>query len=66
MKFAPLTIEERAASGMTHRLDFDVSDIPAGIATNTAFTFNTTPLPLLRAGMVVKRIHFYLSIPLKD
>ena len=51
---------------MTHRLDFDVSDIPTGIATNTAYTFNTAPLPLLRAGMVVKRIHFYLSIPLKD
>jgi hypothetical protein len=66
MKFAPLTIEERAASGMTHRLDFDVSDIPAGIATNTAYTFNTAPLPILRAGMVVKRIHFYLSIPFKD
>lgn len=66
MKFAPLTIEERAASGMTHRLDFDVSDIPAGIATNTAYTFNTAPLPVLKAGMVVKRIHFYLTTPLKN
>ena len=66
MRFAPLTIEERAASQMTHRLDFDVSDIPAGIATNTAYTFNTAPLPLLRAGMVVKRIHFYLTTPLKN
>lgn len=66
MKFAPLTIEERAASGMTHRLEFDVSDIPAGIATNTAYTFNTAPLPILKAGMVVKRIHFYLSTPFKD
>ena len=65
MKFAPLTLEERAATGMTHRLDFDVSDIPAGIATNTAYTFNTAPLPILKAGMVVKRIHFYLSVPLK-
>lgn len=66
MKFAPLTLEERAATGMTHRLDFDVSDIPTGIATNTAYTFNTAPLPLLKAGMIVKRILAYLSIPLKN
>ena len=66
MKFAPLTIDERAATGMTHRLDFDVTDIPASIATNTAYTFNTAPLPILKAGMVVKRIHFYLTTPLKD
>jgi hypothetical protein len=59
-------MEERAASGMTHRLEFDVSDIPTGIATNTAYVFNTAPLPILKAGMVVKRIHLYLSLPFKD
>ena len=66
MKFRCTTIEERAATGMTHRLDFDVSDIPTGIATNTAYTFNTAPLPILKAGMIVKRILAYLSTPLKD
>lgn len=66
MKFAPLTIEERAATGFTHRLDFDVSDIPAGIATNTAYTFNTAPLPLLKANMVVKRIQQFLSVPFQN
>lgn len=59
-------MEERAASGMTHRLEFDASDIPAAVATNTAYVFNTAPLPILKAGMVVKRIHLYLSIPFKD
>jgi len=48
---------------MTHRLDFDVSDIPAGIAVNTAYTFNVAPLPLLKASYVVRRIHCYLSVP---
>lgn len=66
MKFAPLTIEERAATGMTHRLDFDVSDITATTATNTAYVFNTAPLPVLKAGMIVKRILAYLSVPFKD
>lgn len=66
MKFAPLTIEQRAASGMTHRLEFDVTDITATVATNTAYTFNTSPLPILKAGMVVKRIHFYLTTPFQD
>src|SRR5262245_33256737 len=63
MKFAPLTIEERAATGMTHRLEIDAADIPAGIANNTAYTFNTAPLPILKAGDIVKRIQMYLSIP---
>lgn len=64
MKFRCLTIEERAATGMTHRLDFDVSDIPAGIATATAQTFNTAPLPVFKAGMIVKRSQVYLTVPL--
>jgi len=62
MKFAPLTLEERAATAFTHRFDFDATDIPAGIATNTAYTFNTAPLPAFKAGDIVKRIQMYLSI----
>lgn len=66
MKFACLTLEERAATQMTHRLELDASDVPASVATNTAYTFNTAPLPLLRAGDIVKRIHMYLSVPFKN
>lgn len=66
MKFRCITEEERAATQMTHRLDFDVSDITAGIAVNTAFFANTAPLPVLKAGMIVKRIELYLTTPFKD
>jgi hypothetical protein len=66
MKFAPLTIEERAASDMTHRLDFTYEDIPAGVAVATSQLFNTAPLPVLKAGMIVKRILMYLTTPFKD
>jgi hypothetical protein len=49
MKFKPLTALEIVATGYTHRLDFDVTDIPAGIANNTAYTWSTGFLPLLGA-----------------
>ena len=68
LKFRCLTIEERAATGMTHRLDFDVADIPAGIAANTAQVYNTAALgmPVLKAGFVVKRSEMVLVPALKD
>jgi hypothetical protein len=44
MKFKPLIEPEVVAQGFTHRLDFDVSDIPAGIANSTVL-WNFAPLP---------------------
>lgn len=66
--FRCLTIEERAATQFTHRLDFSVANIPAAIAVNTAYVFDTPAegMPILKAGMIVKRSQMYLSVPLKD
>lgn len=66
MRFKPLTMEERAAQGFTHRLDINYDDIPTGIAVNTSTTFNTAPLPVLKAGDIVKRILIHLNPAFSD
>jgi hypothetical protein len=63
MKFSPLTEEERAASGFTHRLDFSYADIPAGIANNTSTTWTTGYLPAIRAGDVHRECELHLTTP---
>ena len=61
MKFKPLTEPEIAAQGFTHRLDFDVSDIPSGIANSTAYTWNFAPLPNVPASTVVRAVELHLT-----
>jgi hypothetical protein len=61
MKFKPLTEPEVAAQGFTHRLDFDVSDIPSGIANSTAYTWNFAPLPNVPASTVVRAVEAHLT-----
>jgi hypothetical protein len=63
MKFSPLTEEERAASGFTHRLDFSYQDIPAAIANNTSTTWSTGYLPAIRAGDIWKKCQLHLTTP---
>jgi hypothetical protein len=58
-----MTIEERAAQGFTHRIDFSTADIPAGIAVNTSQVFSTAPLPALAASDIIKRIYLHVSTP---
>jgi hypothetical protein len=66
MKFAPLTIEEIASSGgYTHRLDLSTADIPAGIAVNTAYTWNVAPLPAMPLYTVVRRVLLCLTTTFK-
>jgi hypothetical protein len=66
MKFSPLTEEERAATQFTHRLDFSYQDIPAGIANNTAATWSTGYLPIIRAGDVIKAVQLHLTTPFQN
>jgi len=66
MKFSSRTVEEIAADGFTHRLEFSVSDITAGLANNATMFVNTSPLPVLKAGMVVKRTAVYLNPAFSD
>ena len=66
MKFSPLTEEERAAWGFTHRLDFSYADIPAGVAVNTSTTWSTGFLPAIRAGDVEVKAELHLSIPFEN
>lgn len=61
MKFKALTEPEIAAQGFTHRLDFDVSDIPSGIANSTAYTWNFAPLPNVPASTVVRAVEAHLT-----
>ena len=61
MKFKRLTEPEIAAQGFTHRLDFDVSDIPSGIANSTAYLWNFAPLPNVPASTVVRAIELHLT-----
>jgi hypothetical protein len=61
MKFKRLTEPEIAAQGFTHRLDFDVSDIPAGIANSTAYLWNFAPLPNVPSSTVVRAIELHLT-----
>jgi hypothetical protein len=63
MKFSPLTEEERAATGFTHRLDFSYQDIPAGIVANTSTTWSTGYLPAIRNGDVIKAVQLHLTTP---
>lgn len=74
MKFAPMVLEEIAASGgFTHRLDLSVADIPAGLALAAANTiWLTAPggpnvvLPTFDAGTIVKRVLLHLTTPFKN
>jgi hypothetical protein len=61
MKFSSRTYEEIAADGFTHALHFSASDITAGLANNATMFVNVAPLPVLKAGMVVKRTAVYLN-----
>jgi len=65
-KFSPLTEEERAASGFTHRLDFSYQDIPAGIANNTSATWSAGYLPAIRAGDVLRECQLHLTTPFEN
>jgi hypothetical protein len=67
MRFTPLTIEERAATGgFTHRLDFSYRDIPAGVTVAAAQTFNTAPLPKLNIGDIVIECLLHLTTPFQN
>jgi hypothetical protein len=66
MKFGPLTEEERAASGFTHRLDFSYQDIPTGIANNTSTTWSTGFLPAIRAGDIELKSQLHLTTPFEN
>jgi len=66
MKFSPLTIEERAASGFTHRLDFSYRDIPTGIANNTAKTWGAGFLPAVSGSDIVRESELHLTVPFQD
>jgi len=66
MKFSPLTIEERAASGFTHRLDFSYRDITTGIANNTAKTWAAGFLPAVSASDIVRETELHLTTPFED
>jgi hypothetical protein len=63
MKFNPLTHNEQASSGMTHRLDFSYQDIPSGIANNTAKVWAAGFLPAVAAGDIIKRVELRLITP---
>lgn len=66
MKFSPLTIEERAASGFTHRLDFSYRDITAGIANNTAKTWGAGFLPAVSGSDIVRESELHLTTPFQN
>lgn len=69
MKFASLTQAEFAASGFTHRLDFSYSDIPTGIANNTAQVFSSSGnptgwvpgLPGTKASDVIEKVELHVT-----
>lgn len=61
MKFKRLTEPEIAAQGFTHRLDFDYTDIPSGIANSTAYLWNFAPLPSVPTSTVVRAIELHLT-----
>lgn len=69
MRLRPLTNEEAAhTGGASHRLDFTYKDIPAGIANNTSYAFNTPALgmPAIPASCIVKRVQLHLTVPLEN
>lgn len=61
MKFKRLTENEIAAQGFTHRLDFDYTDIPSGVANSTAYLWNFAPLPNIPSSTVVRAIELHLT-----
>ena len=52
--------------GFTHRLDFSYQDIPAAIANNTSTTWSTGYLPAIRAGDIIRRVQFHLTVPFQN
>ena len=68
MRFTPLTDEERCSTSYTHRFDFNYTDIPAGIAANTAQVFGAANspagwrgLPAFKASDVVVRAELHVT-----
>lgn len=68
MKFTCLTAQERADTGMNYRLDFDYTDIPTGVAVNTAAVINTAALglPIIPNGSIIRRSQLHLTTPFED
>lgn len=68
MQFRSLSAQTRADTGMNYRLDFDYTDIPAGVANNTAVVFNTAALkmPYIPNQLIHRRCQLHLTTPFQD
>lgn len=63
MKLMPHTQNEITRGGYSHRLDFSFRDFPAGIANNTAKSFD---ICAVSAGDQIVQAHLHLTTPFEN